>query len=303
MGINKKQIFLSLYTITILLFVYSKTYCKKAIIIGATSGMGRATAKLIAANGYDVGLVGRRMNLLESLEKEIHATNTNKNTSINTNTSTNTDANTNTNNTSANNKKTYVKTIDVSNHKKASEDLQELITQMGGLDLILISISCYSQLDKEPDITSVEKRVIDVDLVGFWKMARTALDHFENQKHGHLAAISSISGLRGSAHCPAYCGAKAFISKYLEGVRNKFLQQKIPIYVTDIIPGWVDVEHTTFSLIPGTYWVTPLDKAAAQIYDAIKKKKKVAYISKRQKIIALLLAIVPDFIFNAMGEF
>ena len=92
-------------------------------------------------------------------------------------------------------------------------------------------------------------------------MAHTAVEFFEKQKSGHLVGISSISGLRGSGYCPVYSGAKAFISRYLEGVRNKMIQNKIPVYVTDIMPGWVDVEHTTFSEIPGTYWVATLEKA------------------------------------------
>jgi short-subunit dehydrogenase len=173
---------------------------------------------------------------------------------------------------------------------------------MGGLNLILISVSCYSEID-DPYSYVNEKKTLDVDLVGFWAMANTALNFFEKQKSGHLVGISSINGLRGSGYCPAYCGSKAFISKYLEGVRNKMIQNKIPIYVTDIIPGWVDVEHTTFSKIAGTYWVAPLEKAAQQIFDAIKHKKKIAYITKRQWFIALLLAFVPDCIFNWIGEF
>ena len=73
------------------------------------------------------------------------------------------------------------------------------------------------------------------------------------------------------------------------------------VFVTDIIPGWVDVEHSAFSQMPGTYWVTPLGKAGEQIFQAIKAKKKKAYISKRWQVIALLLNILPDSIYNAIG--
>jgi len=268
MGYKNLYLFITLllYSIT----TYPAT--KRAIVVGASSGMGRAVAKELAKDGYIMGLASRRVNLLKSLQKEIST-------------------------------ETYIKQIDVSDLTKAAEQLQELIGEMGGLDLIVISISSYSELGNNGLTLTGEKKTLDIDLLGFWIIAKTALNFFETQNFGHLVGISSISGVRGSAYCPAYCGAKAFISRYLEGVRNKMLQNNIPIYVTDIVPGWVDVEHTTFSQLPGTYWVTPLDKAAKQIFNAIKAKSKVAYISKRQIIIAALLKIIPDCIFNWMGEF
>jgi len=266
------SIVLLLFNITAYSTENNQKPIERASVVGATAGMGRAGAKLLSKDGYIMGLASRRIHLLESLQEEIGT-------------------------------ESYIKQIDISDHEKAAENLQELIAQMGGLDMMFISISAYSDLGSEGLTFSGEKKTIDVDLVGFWVIAKTALDFFEKQNYGHLVGISSISGIRGSAYCPAYSGAKAFVSTYLEGVRNKMLQNNIPIYVTDIVPGWVDVEHTTFSQLPGTYWVTPLDKAAKQIFDAIKAKKKVAYVSKRQVLIAALLKIVPDFIFNWMGEF
>lgn len=247
-----------------------KENVKRAIVVGATSGMGRAVAKLLAKDGYVLGLVGRRVNLLESLQKEIGT-------------------------------ESYIKQIDASDHKNASNLLQELIDQMGGLDMMLISISSFVDTGFDNSWES-NKRIIDVDIAGFWTMAHTAVAYFEKQKSGHLVGISSIDGLRGSASCPVFSAAKAFVSRYLEGIRNRMIQKNIPIDVTDIVPGWVNVEHTVFSEFPGTYWVSSKEDAASQIFYAIKAKKKIAYITKRWKLIALLLAIVPDAIYNKLDK-
>lgn len=244
---------------------------KKAIVIGATSGMGREVAKLIGKDGYHVGLVGRRINLLRSLQKEIYS-------------------------------KTYIKRIDVSKHEKAKRQLEDLIKEMGGLDLIVISVSAYSDIN-QPELWKSDKKIIDVDLGGFWIMADTAVRHFEKQKSGHLVGISSIDGLRGVATCPVYSGAKSFISRYLEAIRNKMIQNNISVYVTDIIPGWVNIEHVNISEQPGAYWVASTEEAGKQIYEAIKTRKKKAYITKRWQIIAWLITITPDWIYNTIGGF
>ncbi len=243
----------------------------KAIIVGATSGMGRQVAKMLSKD-YDVGLIGRRLNLLESLKSEIPT-------------------------------KSYIKQINVTQTETAIQKLFELIEEMGGLDLIVISISAANDNLETKKNFEKDKNTIDVDLIGFWIMADTALSFFEKQKSGHLVGISSTSGLRGDAKCPVYGGAKAFISKYLEGVRNQMIQKNIPIYVTDIIPGWVEIESEDIHKIPGAYWVATTQKAAQQICDAIKAKKKKAYITKRWQLIAWLYDITPDFIYNSIGRF
>ena len=81
---------------------------KKAIVIGASSGIGRALAKVLGHNGYEVGLASRRIELLRQLQEEIPS-------------------------------KTFVKQIDVSRPVEAMPLLQELIKEMGGMDLIVIN--------------------------------------------------------------------------------------------------------------------------------------------------------------------
>ena len=247
-------------------------FLKKAIVVGASSGMGRQVAKLIANDGYEVGLVARRLPFLKSLQKEIPT-------------------------------KTYIKQIDVSEHETAMTLISELIEEMGGLDLIVITVSSFMDImdDSEEALDlnwKSNKKTIDVDLAGFLAIATVAIAIFEKQKSGHLVGFSSIDGLRGNPLCPVYCGAKAFISTYMEGIRNKMLRNKIPVTVTEIIPGWVDNEKYKPSESPDTYWVESTKKAAQEIYNAIKSKKKKAYISARWRLIAWSLALAPDWLYN-----
>ena len=70
-----------------------------------------------------------------------------------------------------------------------------------------------------------------------------------------------------------------------------------PIYITDVRPGFVD---TAMAKGEGLFWITPLDKAVQQIYRAILRRRKVAYVSKRWKYVALLLRMIPASIYCKM---
>jgi short-subunit dehydrogenase len=128
-------------------------------------------------------------------------------------------------------------------------------------------------------------------------MANVAFKHFLEQSSGHLVGISSIAALRGSGATPAYNASKAFVSNYLEGLRQKASKLKLPITVTDIQPGLVD---TAMAQGEGLFWIAPPEIAARQIFDTIKSRRKRAYITKRWRLIAWLLKAMPDRIHNRM---
>ncbi|MCK5577896.1 MAG: SDR family NAD(P)-dependent oxidoreductase [Planctomycetes bacterium] len=235
---------------------------KKAIVIGATSGIGRELAKVLSENQYDLGLSGRRTNLLETLQTEIPD-------------------------------KTIVKFMDVSQTEEASRTLKELISEMGGADLIVL---CSGTGHTNTDLDwSITKETIDVNVYGFTALANVATNYFIAQGKGHLVGISSVAAIRGHSSAPSYNASKAFQSNYLEGIRHKVRKLGQPIIVTDIQPGFVD---TAMAKGPGIFWVAPARKAAIQIYKVIKKKKKHAYITKRWRLIAWLSKVLPDFIYN-----
>jgi short-subunit dehydrogenase len=237
---------------------------KKAIVIGATSGIGKEIAKLLVNNGYKVGITGRRTELLQELKNE----------------STNS---------------FFAKPFDVTNTKDVIERLEELTIEIGGIDLLIIS-SGMGDIN-ESLAFEIEKRTIETNVLGFTCIADWAFNYFEKQKSGHLVAITSIGGLRGSRQAPAYNATKAYQINYLEGLRQKAKKFNQAIFITDVRPGLV---ATAMAKGEGLFWVMPVEKTAMQIYKAIICKKQVAYVTKRWRLIAALLKLLPRQIYDKM---
>ncbi len=237
---------------------------KKAIIIGATSGIGKGLATLLVKNGYKVGITGRRSELLDELKRK--------------------------------NPDSFVtKSFDITDTTSSVIKLEELTTELGGLDLLVIS-SGTGDLNEHLDF-AIEKRTIDTNVLGFTCVANWAFNYFEQQKAGHVVAITSVGGLRGSRQAPSYNASKAFQINYLEALRQKATFLNIPIIVTDIRPGFV---ATDMAKGDGQFWVASVEKATRQIYDTIVSKKQIAYVTKRWRFIAAILKRIPGILFFRM---
>ena len=230
---------------------------KKAIIVGASSGIGEALAKQLSNEGYVLGLIARREELLLDLQKNLPT-------------------------------KSYLQKIDVADLDDSSKQFTDLLEEMDGVDLVIISAGT-GFINYELDY-SKEIKTIQTNVSGFVVIADLAFNHFAQKKSGHLVGISSILALCGNDAAPAYNASKAFVSNYLQGLRKKSIKENLNITITDIKPGYVDTEMAKGG---GMFWVAPVEKAAKQIIDSIKKKKHHAYITKRWRIIGWLLKILP----------
>jgi len=230
---------------------------KKAIIVGASSGMGRSLAKLMVENDYLVGITGRRTELLREIKAE--------------------------------RPESYkIKTFDITQTQTIIQQLEELTHELGGLDILII---CSGTGDlNEKLVFELEKKTIDTNISGFTAIADWTFNYFVAQKQGHFVAISSIAGLLGNSVAPAYSASKAYQINYLEGLRIKAAKSALPLFITDIRPGFV---NTPMAKGQGVFWMASADKAALQIFKAIQKKRKVAYITKRWVLIALLFKSLP----------
>jgi short-subunit dehydrogenase len=176
-----------------------------------------------------------------------------------------------------------------------SEKLDELTSLIDGLDLLILS-SGTGDLNENLDF-KIENKTNSLNVNAFTEIVDWAFNYFEKQGKGHLVAISSIAGLRGSRISPAYNASKAYQINYLEGLRQKATKTKKPIYITDIIPGFVD---TDMAKGEGKFWVASKEKATQQIFEIIKRKKNIGYVTKRWWIVAKLLSWIPNGIYKKM---
>ncbi len=234
---------------------------RRAIVVGASSGIGEALVRVLAREGYEIGLMSRRLERLDNLRESLPT-------------------------------RCYPRRIDLVDATDAAARLETLLVELGGVDLIVIAAGVGFP---NPDLSwQFERDTIDVNVSGFAAVAGVAYRAFAKARRGHLVAISSVACLRGNAQAPAYNASKAFISNYLEALRIKAEKAKLPIAVTEIRPGFV---ATAMAKGEGLFWVASPEKAAEQIWAAIHRKAPRAYITKRWLLIANFLRALPGSLY------
>ncbi|MEN8223779.1 MAG: SDR family NAD(P)-dependent oxidoreductase [Bacteroidota bacterium] len=235
---------------------------KKAIIVGASSGIGKGLAEQLVQDGYVVGITGRREEKLLSIQEKYP-------------------------------EKVVISAFDVTEHTHSINCLQKLIQEMGGVDLF---VYCSGQGVKNEDLSFLlDYKVIRVNITGFTNVMTFMFKYMQNQGHGHVVNISSVAGLRGNHMHAAYHASKSYQCIYMEGLRKKSYKRHLNVKVTDIRPGFVKTE---FIADRPSYLVASLEKAVKQIYAAIRKQRKVVYITKRYMIVAFLMKTFPCFLYD-----
>lgn len=142
-----------------------------------------------------------------------------------------------------------------------------------------------------------EAPTLQTNVCGWTHLIDLLYNIFEEQKGGHIAAITSLGGLRGEPAAPAYSASKAYQINYLEGLQKKAFRSRLPLYISDIRPGFVD---TAMAKGEGLFWVMPADKVAAQIFKALQRKQRIAVVTKRYRPLAYLLKHLPFTLYKRL---
>ena len=233
---------------------------KKVIIIGATSGIGREVALIYIAQGRTVGVAGRREAELEALR-------------------------------SAYPEQVSAQALDVTK-EDAPQKLQALIEQVGGMDVFLLSSGIGKQ---NPTLeTGLELATAATNVEGFIRMTNAAFHYFEQQGHGHLAVISSIAGTKGLGAAPAYSATKGFQNIYMDALDQLARMKKLNIRFTDIRPGFVATPLLNNQKKYPMLMDAPI--VALDIVSAIEKKKRVAIIDWKFRLLVGFWRLIPKWI-------
>ena len=234
------------------------------VIIGATSGIGKALFMKYANAENRIGIVGRRTNLLDELSQKYPS-------------------------------QTIKAKADITNLEEIEQAINALHKEMEHIDLAIV---CSGTGDINASLDyAIERPTIDTNVVG-WTFVTDMFYHiFEQQGSGHLVAITSAGGLRGEPMAPAYSATKAYQINYMEALRKKAYKSGKRIAITEIRPGLVD---TAMAKGEGLFWVMPVEKVARQIIVAIRNKKCKAYVTKRWHILAILNRNLPFIIYRRL---
>ena len=235
---------------------------KRAIIIGATSGIGQEVAKILLKEGWKIGIAGRRESALESLQRTAP-------------------------------EQTEIQVLDVT-QEDAAEKLRILIDRLGGMDLFLLSSGVgFQNMNLREDI---ELNTVRTNVEGFTRVVDAAFSYFKEQGSGHLAVISSIAGTKGLGVAPAYSATKRFQNTYIDALEQLAYMQKLAIHFTDIRPGFV----ATDLLNDGKRYpmLMKTDKVASAIVRALKRRKRIAVIDTRYRILVFFWRMIPRWVWK-----
>lgn len=236
---------------------------KRAVIMGASSGMGREVAGILAEKGWKLGIAARREEKLRELQELFPQS-------------------------------IEYQVIDIE-QENAPELLISLIEKIGGMDLYFHG-SGVGWHNEELD-PSVELKTCAVNTVGFTRMVTAAWNYFKEKGGGHIAVISSIAGTKGLGPAPSYSATKSFDNTYIQALAQLSRKSKLSIKFTDIRPGFVDTPLLDTSKHHYPMLMKP-EKVAAKIVRAVEKKKRVAIIDWRYRILVFFWRLIPNFIWE-----
>lgn len=236
---------------------------RQAIIVGASSGLGKEVAQLLLADGWRIGVMARREEVLLELKAE-------------------------------NPTKVEVEACDIT-QERAPAQLLSLISRLGGIDLYFHA-SGVGRQNEELD-SEIEDGTVNTNVLGFTRMLDAVFRYMAVNQGGHIAVISSVAGTKGLGSAPSYSASKAFQNTYIQALEQLANRRRLGINFTDIRPGFVATP-----LIEGRNYPMTLDKTrvAKAIVRAVYAKKHVCIIDWRYRLIVFFWRLIPNMLWRRL---
>jgi short-subunit dehydrogenase len=239
------------------------------LIIGAKSDIAAAVAREYASHGYDIYLAGRGKEELEILAKDLEL----RHQGISA-------------------KAVELDILDFETHKSFYENLP---TKIDGVVSAVGYLGDQIKAQKEFDEA---KMIIDTNYTGVVSILNIIADDFAKRKSGFIVGISSVAGDRGRASNYIYGSAKAALSAYLSGLRNRLYKSNV--HVMSVLPGFVDTKMTAGMDLPEKLTAKP-QAVAKDIYDSQQKKRNIIYTKSIWRVVMGVIKMIPEWQFKKMS--
>lgn len=243
---------------------------KKILIIGATSAIAEATARLWAEQGQRFYLLGRNAERLDNIAADLKVRGA---------------------------ESAQFAVLDVNDFTQHACALEAATKALDGIDIVLIAqgtLSDQKVCEKDFAMTLQE---LNTNAISVISLLTHLANYFEVQKHGCIAVISSVAGDRGRQSNYIYGTAKGAVTIFLQGLRSRLY--KSGVQVLTIKPGFVDTPMTA-TLKKGLLWVKP-DAIARSICAGIECKRDIVYSPWFWMPIMSLIKHIPECLFKKIN--
>ena len=242
---------------------------RKILIIGATSAIAQATARLFAAAGDALYLVARNEDKLQAIAGDLK---TRGEATVNT---------------------AKLEVLDYERHKPV---IDAAIAALQGLDMVLIAHGTLPDQNACEQSFDLTRKEIEINALGTISLLTHLANYMEERQHGTIAVIVSVAGDRGRQSNYVYGSAKGMVSIFLQGLRNRLY--KSGVQVLTIKPGFVDTPMTA-AFSKGLLWVKP-DAIAKSLFKLMPGSSREVYLPGYWRIIMLIIRSIPEVIFKRM---
>ncbi|MDH3981739.1 MAG: SDR family oxidoreductase [Kiritimatiellaceae bacterium] len=237
------------------------------LILGATSDIAQAIARKYAAEGWGLTLAARNMDSLQAIASDLQVR------------------------TGAEVLTAKFDAIDFSNH-------QTFYFSLPKQPDAVVAVFGYmgDQTEARTDFNEVHQ-TIDVNFTGMVSILNVVADAFEQRGSGSIAAVSSVAGDRGRQSNYIYGSAKAGLTTYLAGLRNRL--SKKGIHVMTVKPGFCHTKMTEHLDLPGVLTAEP-EQVANAVFQGLEKKRNVVYTLWMWRYVMLIIRHIPETIFKKL---
>ena len=238
------------------------------LIIGAKSDIAKATAREYAKHGYDLYLAARNSNELEEFAKDVNVR------------------------TQKTVKLLELDILDYQSHQAFYDQIAE--KPLG----VISAIGYLGDQEKAQSDFEEAQRIMDTNYTGVVSLFNIIADDFEKRRSGFMVGISSVAGDRGRKSNYIYGSAKAALTAYLSGLRNRLYDSQV--HVLTVKPGFVATKMTEDMDLPEKLTAQP-EEVAQDIFRAQQKGKNVLYTKWMWKYVMMVIKLIPEWKFKRMS--